>query len=126
MTAGFVSDVDKWGSLGSQFNEWTNTQPSEEPLRAPLLLFPEFARKVKRSYVYFLLNPATGLVKIGESQDPIRRKREHEREHGRKMVLLGIRDGGQEMEERLHRRFKDRSAGDVASPKDKIEIRVVL
>ncbi len=77
---------------------------------------------MKQSYVYFLLNPATGLVKIGESKEPLRRKRQHEDTHGGKMVLLGIRDGGQGMEERLHRRFKEHSAGGVRNPKGKIEI----
>lgn len=59
------------------------------------------------SFVYFLLNPGSNLVKIGCSTHLESRIRTISSMSGIDLVLLGLLPGGQKKEARLHRQFAD-------------------
>lgn len=59
---------------------------------------------------YAILNPITGLVKIGISSAPARRVRSLSAASGVVLSLLGDEPGGKEHEQELHARFSDQHA----------------
>lgn len=57
--------------------------------------------------VYFLLDHETCEVKIGFSDNYLRRQRELEARRGHKLELLGTLNGGRRLERAMHSRFAD-------------------
>lgn len=55
--------------------------------------------------VYFLLDPELCRIKIGVTVDVKARVRQHERQRGRKLELLGTLKGGDRLEKAMHSRF---------------------
>lgn len=61
----------------------------------------------KIRHVYFVKNPATNLVKIGASIDPLKRKKQLEGDVGNQLQLLYVYlGGGKAKEKEFHKRFE--------------------
>ncbi len=56
-------------------------------------------------YVYFVLNPKTGEIKIGQSCDVQARLHQLETEEGTTLYLLGVQEDVIPLEKRLHQKF---------------------
>jgi hypothetical protein len=61
----------------------------------------------QQTYVYFIQEGPQGNIKIGMSNDPIARMQSIQRSHARQLELLGVIEGGLNLEKRLHKQFKD-------------------
>lgn len=58
--------------------------------------------------VYLLLNPQSGLLKIGYSRDHTKRIADLSRQNGVQLLILGLIRGDRKLEADLHRRFSSR------------------
>lgn len=69
------------------------------------------------SFVYFLLNPADGRVKIGRAKNVGARVADLQTGHSQRLRLLAVVVGGRPVERAYQRRFaKDREGGEWFRP----------
>lgn len=75
----------------------------------PLYEVPSHVVPDAPEYVYFVRDPASGLVKIGTTYGPrlMTRVREHERAVGHKVELLAAFPGGRSHERSVHDALRD-------------------
>lgn len=66
----------------------------------------QLARFVKPDYVYFMLDRAANVVKIGHSQNVLERLRVLQRSSGRTLELAGVVPGGKAFKKQLQQQFK--------------------
>ena len=62
--------------------------------------------EVCKVFVYFVYNPSTGEVKIGQTKNVKARLQSLQTEEGVPLILLGVEEDVVPLEKRLHRKFK--------------------
>ena len=67
----------------------------------------ETIKKVQNNFVYLMKSELTGLLKIGISIDPVKRRRTLETAQGGRIELLKIISGGRNIERKLHDKFSN-------------------
>ena len=78
------------------------TQPKKPP-SPPEELKPE-GNKSKEGFVYYIQEEMDGNIKIGWSDDPIKRLTQHQTSNSRELRMLVYVKGSQEYEREIHRK----------------------
>ena len=126
-------DIDKFDyDYLNKFKEFRNfinkktrekTQPKKPP-SPPEELKPE-GNKSKEGFVYYIQEEMDGNIKIGWSDDPIKRLTQHQTSNSRELRMLVYVKGSQEYEREIHRKFQtSKTTGEWFKPDKRLLVHI--
>ncbi len=129
----FKEDIDKFDyyylNKFKEFREFQNkkpkkkTQPKETP-SPPEELKPE-GNKSKEGFVYYIQEEMDGNIKIGWSEDPIKRLQQHQTSNSRELRMLVYVKGSPDYEKEIHRKFQtSKTTGEWFKPDKKLLVHI--
>ena len=129
----FETDIDKFDrDYLKKFKEYRdyikknpnqNIPPSETP-SPPEELKPE-GNKSKEGFVYYIQEELDGNIKIGWSDDPIKRLSQHQTSNSRELRMLVYVKGSQEDEREIHRKFQNsKTQGEWFKPDKRLLVHI--
>ena len=93
------------------------SSPPEEPK-------PE-ETKSKEGFVYYIQEEMDGNIKIGWSEDPIKRLQQHQTSNSRELRMLVYVKGSQEYEREIHRKFQtSKTTGEWFKPDKRLLVHI--
>ena len=129
----FKEDIDKlddkYLNKFKEFQDFKNrkqkkkTQP-KETLSPPEELKPE-GNKSKEGFVYYIQEELDGNIKIGWSDDPIKRLQQHQTSNSRELRMLVYVKGSQEYERQIHSKFQNsKTTGEWFKPDKRLLVHI--
>ena len=129
----FKEDIDKFDydylHKFKEFRDFKNkktrdkTQPKETP-SPPEEPKPE-ETKSKEGFVYYIQEELDGNIKIGWSDDPIKRLSQHQTSNSRELRMLVYVKGSQEYEREIHRKFQtSKTTGEWFKPDKRLLVHI--
>ena len=120
---------EKYLNKFKEFREFQNkepkkkTQPKETP-SPPEEPKPE-GTKSKEGFVYYIQEELDGNIKIGWSDDPIKRLTQHQTSNSRELRMLVYVKGSQEYEREIHRKFQtSKTTGEWFKPDKRLLVHI--
>ncbi|MCH2405815.1 MAG: GIY-YIG nuclease family protein, partial [Nitrosopumilus sp.] len=94
------------------------------PPSPPEELKPE-GNKSKEGFVYYIQEEMDGNIKIGWSDDPIKRLTQHQTSNSRELRMLVYVKGSQEYEREIHRKFQtSKTTGEWFKPDKRLLVHI--
>ena len=129
----FKEDIDNFDydylNKFKEFRDFINkktrekTQPKNPP-SPPEELKPE-GNKSKEGFVYYIQEEMDGNIKIGWSEDPIKRLQQHQTSNSRELRMLVYVKGSPDYEREIHRKFQtSKTTGEWFKPDKRLLVHI--
>jgi len=120
---------EKYLNKFKEFREFQNKKPkkktpSKETPSPPEELKPE-GNKSKEGFVYYIQEEMDGNIKIGWSEDPIKRLQQHQTSNSRELRMLVYVKGSPDYEKEIHRKFQtSKTTGEWFKPDKRLLVHI--
>ena len=129
----FKEDIDKFDydylNKFKEFREFQNKKPKKktQPIETPSP--PEEPKpeetKSKEGFVYYIQEEMDGNIKIGWSEDPIKRLQQHQTSNSRELRMLVYVKGSPDYEKEIHRKFQtSKTTGEWFKPDKRLLVHI--
>ena len=129
----FKEDIDNFDynylNKFKEFRDFTNKRPKKKTEPTKLPSPPEEPKpkepKTEEGFVYYIQEEMDGNIKIGWSDDPIKRLTQHQTSNSRELRMLVYVKGSQEYEKEIHRKFQNsKTTGEWFKPDKRLLVHI--
>ena len=129
----FKEDIDKFDydylNKFKEFRDFKNKKTRDKTQPTKLPSPPEEPKseetKSKEGFVYYIQEDMDGNIKIGWSEDPIKRLSQHQTSNSRELRMLVYVKGSPDYEKEIHRKFQtSKTTGEWFKPDKKLLVHI--
>ena len=129
----FKEDIDKlddnYLNKFKEFKEFKNKNPKNKTPHKKTTSHPEKTKpegnKLVEGFVYYIQEELDGNIKIGWSDDPIKRLSQHQTSNSRELRMLVYVKGSLEYEREIHRKFQNsKTTGEWFKPDKRLLVHI--
>jgi predicted GIY-YIG superfamily endonuclease len=129
----FKEDIDKlddnYLNKFKEFKEFKNKKPKKKVPLKKIPSPPEEQKTIKlkseEGFVYYIQEEMDGNIKIGWSDDPIKRLQQHQTSNSRELRMLVYVKGSQEYERKTHSKFQSsKTTGEWFKPDKRLLVHI--
>ena len=129
----FKEDIDKFDydylTKFKEFREFQNKKPKKKTQPKETPSPPEEPKPIEpikeEGFVYYIQEEMDGNIKIGWSEDPIKRLQQHQTSNSRELRMLVYVKGSQEYEREIHRKFQtSKTTGEWFKPDKRLLVHI--
>ena len=122
----FNEDIEKLDEKYlNKFKEHRDFQKPNKKTQQKVSTSPPEEPKSEEGYVYYIQEELDGNIKIGWSNDPIKRLQEHQTSNSRELRMLVYVKGSQEYEREIHRKFQSsKTTGEWFKPDKRLLVHI--
>lgn len=123
----FREDIDeldeKYLNRFPEYREFQKPKKIKDPKITPTS--PPVENKNKKGFVYYIQEEMDGNIKIGWSEDPLKRLSEHQTSNSRELRMLVYVKGDKDYEKEIHRKFQSsKTTGEWFKPDKRLLVHI--